>query len=150
VLAGQSRPGDGWGKSPEDQQNRRSLYIHVKRSLITPMIAGFDGPETDFTCPVRFATTQPTQALSLLNSDFVNKEARKFADYLTKQAGSDPQAQVRVALWRVLQRDPTAKEIARGVALMHDLREKDHLSADEALAAFCVVALNLNEFMYLE
>jgi len=150
VLAGQSRPGDGWGKSPEDQENRRSVYIFVKRSLITPIIAGFDGPETDFTCPVRFATTQPTQALSLLNSEFVNKEARKLAAYLRKNAGDDPKAQATLALWRVLQREPTAKEITRGVTLMQNLQQKDHLSADAALASFCVVALNLNEFMYLE
>ena len=150
VLAGQSQPGNGWGKSPEDQQNRRSIYIHVKRSLITPMIASFDGPETDFTCPVRFATTQPTQALSLLNSDFINKEARKFAAYLKTAAGNDPNAQVKFALWRVMQREPTAGEIARGAALIRSLQEKDHLNADAALASFCVVAYNLNEFMYLE
>src|SRR5205085_1458440 len=127
VLAGQSQPGNGWGKSPEDQQNRRSIYIHVKRSLITPMIASFDGPETDFTCPVRFATTQPTQALSLLNSDFVNKEARKFAAYVKKSVGDDPQAQVKLVLWRVTQREPTAPEIARGARLLQDLQQKDHL-----------------------
>src|SRR5206468_3130239 len=81
VLAGQSLPGSGWGKSTPDQENRRSIYIHVKRSLIVPMIANFDGPETDFTCPARFATTQPTQALGMLNSAFINEEARKFAQY---------------------------------------------------------------------
>ncbi len=150
VLAGQSRPGDGWGKSPEDQQNRRSIYIHVKRSLITPMIAGFDGPETDFTCPVRFSTTQPTQALSLMNSDFINKEARKFAVYLKQTAGTDPKAQVSLALWRVTQREPAAKEIARGVELIRRLQQTDRATPDAALAAFCVVALNLNEFLYLE
>ncbi len=150
VLAGQSRPGDGWGKSSEGEQNRRSIYIHVKRSLITPMIAGFDGPETDFTCPVRFATTQPTQALSLLNSDFVNKEARKFAAYLKKSAGSAPGAQVKLALERVLQRTPSTAEIARGVSLVQNLQQHDRLGADEALASFCIVALNLNEFMYIE
>jgi hypothetical protein len=150
VLAGQSRPGDGWGKSPEAQQNRRSVYIHVKRSLITPIIAGFDGPETDFTCPVRFATTQPTQALSLLNSDFINKEAHKFAAYLKSHAGPDPRAQVSLALWRVTQRAPTEREIVRGTALIDSLQRKDHVSADAALASFCIVALNLNEFLYLE
>src|SRR5262249_11406831 len=39
VLAGQSNPGDGWGKSPPEEQARRSIYIHVKRSLITPLLA---------------------------------------------------------------------------------------------------------------
>ncbi len=34
VLAGQSRPGSGWGNSSEEERNRRSVYIHVKRSLL--------------------------------------------------------------------------------------------------------------------
>ena len=36
VLAGQSRPGEGWGKSDARQAARRSIYIFVKRSLTVP------------------------------------------------------------------------------------------------------------------
>src|SRR5205814_2867905 len=32
VLAGQSVPGRGWGKSSPEEQARRSIYIHAKRS----------------------------------------------------------------------------------------------------------------------
>ena len=46
VLAGQSRPGDGWGESPPDERCRRSVYIHVKRSLLTPLLVSFDLAET--------------------------------------------------------------------------------------------------------
>ena len=55
---------------------RRSVYIHVKRSLLTPILASFDLPDPDATCPVRFATTQPTQALGMLNSDILGREAK--------------------------------------------------------------------------
>src|SRR5262249_12494515 len=41
VLAGQSMPGKGWGKSPPQEQARRSVYIHVKRSLLTPILESF-------------------------------------------------------------------------------------------------------------
>jgi len=64
VLAGQSRPGAGWGKSSPEEAARRSVYIFVKRSLVDPLIANFDGADTDFTCPVRFVTTLPTQCLT--------------------------------------------------------------------------------------
>src|SRR5439155_20680011 len=123
VLAGQSLPGSGWGKSTPDQECRRSIYIHVKRSLIMPIVASFDGPETDFTCPARFATTQPTQALGMLNSAFMNEQAKLFAAYLRAHA-PDPAARVRLALSRVLQRPPTAAEVQRGVRLIQSL-EKD-------------------------
>jgi hypothetical protein len=150
VLAGQSQPGAGWGKSTPEQQARRSVYIYVKRSLITPIIASFDGPETDFTCPSRFATTQPTQALGMINSKFINDQAKVFATYLKKQAGAKPADQVKLALWKTMQREPQVIEIARGVNYVLRLQVEDHVSADDALASFCVIALNLNEFAYLD
>src|SRR5262249_31373870 len=87
VLAGQSAPGYGWGKSSPEEQNRRSIYIHVKRSLLTPMLESFDVAETDRSTPARFTTTQPTQALGMLNSDFMNQQAARLANRLRAQAG---------------------------------------------------------------
>ena len=150
VLAGQSRPGAGWGRSSQEERNRRSVYIHVKRSLIDPVLASFDAADVDASCPVRFATTQPTQALALLNSEFIHREARQFAGYLRREAGDDAAEQVKTALWRVLQRAPTAGEIERGMELMARLQHEHGADEGHALDYFCVVALNLNEFMYLD
>ena len=122
VLAGQSMPGHNWNTSLPEEQKRRSIYLHSKRSVAIPLLANFDAADTDFTCPVRFATTQPTQALGMLNSAFVNEQAQIFADASAKQAGSDPAKQVRTALWRVLQREPTVKEINRGVTFMQTMQ----------------------------
>jgi hypothetical protein len=150
VLAGQSRPGQGWGKSSREERNRRSVYIHIKRSLPVPILAAFDAPDPDVTCPVRFATTQPTQALTLLNSAFLNEEAGVFADSLRREAGENAAARVTLALRRTMQRDPTDADVDRGVELMRGLQQDHRLSADEALRYFCLVALNLNEFVYLD
>ncbi|NRA97317.1 MAG: DUF1549 domain-containing protein, partial [Planctomycetes bacterium] len=149
VLAGQSRPGDGWPVSPPRLQARRSVYVHVKRSLVLPILATFDAADTDFTCPVRFTTNQPTQALSLMNSTFSNEQARAFAKDLATRHPGDLQGQIVLALSRVLQRVPRPDEIARGRKLCDDLRDGDGLDAETALTRFCVVALNLNEFLYL-
>ncbi|MBC8135784.1 MAG: PSD1 domain-containing protein [Fibrella sp.] len=150
VLAGQSVPGSGWDLSSPADQARRSVYIKSKRSLAVPILARFDAPETDATCPVRFATTQPTQALGMMNSAFLAEQAQVFATAIKKDAGSDPAAQVKLTLWRVFQRAPTEREIKRGLALLTDLQTKDNKTRDEALTAFCLVALNLNEFIYLD
>ncbi len=61
VLAGQSRPGAGWENSSPEDKARRSIYVHIKRSLPFPLLAAFDVADSDSPCPVRFATTQPTQ-----------------------------------------------------------------------------------------
>ena len=150
VMAGQSRPGSGWGNSPPEEQARRSIYIHVKRSLLDPVLESFDAADTDQTCPVRFVTTQPTQALGLMNSEFIQEQASVFADMLKAECDGSDQAEVRMALMRTMQRQPTDSEVQRGVQLMQSLRETHGLSRDQARKYFCLLALNLNEFVYLD
>jgi mono/diheme cytochrome c family protein len=149
VLAGQSRPGAGWEKSSPDDMRRRSIYIHIKRSLTVPLLANFDVADTDFTCPVRFATTQPTQALTLLNSVFLQEQSRELANDVQRH-GSEPRRQVAAALQRVLQREPNEAEIRRGLELVESLQRDHGETADAAMQHFCLLALNLNEFVYLD
>jgi len=150
VLSGQSMPGNGWGKSTPEEAAARSVFVHIKRSLAVPLLAVFDAPDPDTPCPVRFNTTQPTQALGMINGAFINGQAKVFADGLSKEAGPDEKAQVRLALRRVLQRTPSQAEMDRGLRFLADLRDKDKLSAGEALRRFCLLAMNLNEFIYLD
>ena len=89
VLAGQSVPGQGWPTSPPAEAARRSVYVHVKRSLLVPILATHDAADTDFSCPVRYTTTVPTQALGLLNGEFANEQAARFADRLRREAPGD-------------------------------------------------------------
>jgi hypothetical protein len=151
VLAGQSIPGKGWGKSSEEERARRSVYIHIKRSLVVPMLAQFDVADTDNTCPVRFESTVPTQALGMLNSEFMNEQARVLAERLKRDRGDDVAAQVRRGLSLALTRPITDAEVARGVKLISDLQQgEEKVSAEESLRIFCLMALNLNEYVYLD
>jgi hypothetical protein len=150
ILHGQSQPGANWGSSSPADRNRRSIYVHVKRSLVVPMFESFDAPDLDNSCPVRFTTTQPTQSLALLNSVFSQREAGIFAEFLKKHAGNDTVAQVTLALKRSLQRPPTDTEVQRGVSLIAAFQSQDKANADTALKSFCLLALNLNEFLYVD
>lgn len=150
VLAGQSVPGSGWGNSPPEEQLRRSVYIHVKRSLLTPVLLGFDLAETDRSTPVRFATTQPTQALGMLNSAFFNEQAARLAVRVRQEAGPGIESQVRRALALVTSRPAGAAEVRRGVDLIQALQHQEGANAEAALNSFCLLALNLNEFLYLD
>ena len=149
VLAGQSRPGSGWEDSSQAERARRSIYIHVKRSLDVPLLASFDMADTDFTCPVRFATTQPTQALGLMNGSFARQAADAMAADVVRRAGRDTRAQVAEVLRRVTQRPPTDEEIVEGVGLINRLQQQNE-DARTTLELFCLLALNLNEFVYLD
>jgi mono/diheme cytochrome c family protein len=150
VLAGQSAPGTGWGKSSPQEQARRSVYIHVKRSLMTPILVDFDVADNDSSCAVRFTTTQPTQALAMLNGDFVHAQAQALAQRLRREAGNDPTAQVRLALRLALVHPPDPASVERGLNLLVALQKKNGLTADAALDLYCLTVLNLNEFLYLD
>jgi hypothetical protein len=161
VMAGQSKPGQGWGSSPPEEQARRSIYAHWKRSLLTPILADFDAADTDTSCPVRFVTTQPTQALGMMNGAFLQKQARVFADRARREAlaaaeqpgataGDDTARIVRRALEIALVRPITDKEVADGVALVDRLEDTDGVSPSRAMELYCLMVLNLNEFAYLD
>ena len=150
VLAGQSMPGHNWGRSTPEEAASRSVFVHIKRSLALPILAAFDAPDPDAPCPVRFTTTQPTQALALINSSFLAQQSRLLGKLAADKAGGERAAQVEFVLRRVLQREPTAAEIDRGVKFIVQAQEAEKLAHEEALRQFCLVALNLNEFVYLE
>jgi len=150
VLSGQSRPGEGWGRSSPEEQSRRSVYVHVKRSLVLPILSDFDFSDTDSSCAVRFSTTQPAQALGMINGKFAHDQAATFAARLKAEAGSDTAAQVRRALRLALGRQATTDDVDRGLRLISTLKVKHRVDENEALRLYCLTVLNLNEFMYLD
>lgn len=149
VLLTQSMPGKGWGKSTPDQQNRRSIYIHVKRSLLEPLLTAFDLPDVDSSCEARFVTTQPQQALTLLNSEFSNRQAQKLAKRV-QQNSSEPRLQVAESIRIALAREPSSTELSTGLELIADFQQQHSYSYDQALQQWCLVVLNLNEFLYVD
>ncbi len=154
VLATQSVPGAGWGNSPPEEQARRSLYIHVKRTLPVPILADYDVADPDASCPVRFVTTQPTQALGMMNGDFLHAQAREFAARVRQEAGGtnadQTAAMVRRAVEIALVRPASDAEVNRGVALIDTLETTDGIDPGRALELYCLMVLNLNEFVYLD
>ena len=150
VMSGQSVPGNGWEKSSEEEQARRSVYIFVKRSLITPILQDFDFPETDGSCEARFATTQPAQAFGMLNSDFIHEQAERFSERLKRECGDDSRGQVLRALSLLYSVPPPESDVHRFLQLMHDFEIKHGKTKDESLKLFCLAALNLNRFIYLD
>ena len=150
VLATASRPGGAWGNSSDEDRNRRSVYIFVKRSLHEPFLSAFDWADTDNTCDVRFVTTVPTQTLTLLNSKFLNDSAEALAKYVEKKAPDDIKAQVTHALHNATHRKPTDQDIQDGLDLIKDLKANTKANQEDAMHRFCLLVLNLNEFLYLD
>ncbi len=79
VVAGGSRPGRGWGWSSEAEQNQRSVYAFVKRTMVYPFFEIFDYTNTESSLGVRPVTTVAPQALLMLNGAFVHACAERIA-----------------------------------------------------------------------
>ena len=150
VLATQSKPGHNWNISPSDVAARRSIYIHVKRSVIPPELAVFDFPDTDSSCEARFNTTQASQALNLLHSEFVRTQSRHLAERARSEAGDQLRDQVSRVFWICLQREPDKASVEEGLGFIERLVSDYHLEESEAMREFCLMTLNLNEFVYLD
>ena len=148
VKAGQSKPGSGWGNSSPVQQNRRSVYIHVKRSLLTPLLSAFDFPDPDLTCEARFMTLQPAQALTMMNSEFIHQQAKRLAE----SAGADlPDDQfVDKVVRATLGREATENEISEGIALINKLKSDHKLSKDRVRSLYALTVMNWNEFLFVD
>ncbi|MDZ4779388.1 MAG: PSD1 and planctomycete cytochrome C domain-containing protein [Planctomycetia bacterium] len=148
------------------EQWRRSVYVFVKRSVLVPMLEGFDAPNATTTCDRRLVTTVPTQSLQLMNNVFGNDQALLMAQRLRREAGAELPAQIDRAYWLAFQRPVTdgqraaAVEFVQAETEQHVARLKDdasvyeadraNVAAERALADFCHVLLNANEFVYVE
>jgi len=146
VLATSSKPGSVWRPSPGDTANRRALYIHAKRSIKLPILANFDSPERDFSCPTRFATTVPTQALTMLNSERMSE----FSDRFAARLKGDLDEKIKEAFLLATSREISDGELHELKILADDLRSKHHVPEDQLISRLCLLILNLNETIYLD
>ncbi len=133
--------GHGGWKDEEDGPNvwRRSIYVYRWRALAFPMFQVFDMPEQNVTAGARNVSTVPTQALTLLNNEFVLGQAQLFADRVKKDAGDDPARQIDLAYQIALARPPSQEELAVAMGFLKN----------QSLVDMTDVLLNLNEFVYI-
>ncbi len=118
---------------------RRSVYVYRRRSLGFPFFDTFDLPDQNQTAAARNVSTVATQALTLMNNEFVLNQAELFAKRLENEAPKDVDRQIELAYRIALSRSPSVDETA--VA-------KD-LVVERSLSDLTNVILNLNEFLYL-
>jgi hypothetical protein len=151
VLAGLSMPDSKteWPTSPPEDENRRSVYVAIKRALQVPILGTHDQADTDSSCPVRYTTTVPTQALGMLNGTFTNEAAAAFAARLRREA-PDLEGQVRRAIRLTTGRVPGEDEVRKDVGFVRDLMGKANLREADALRQYCLLVINTNEFVYLD
>jgi hypothetical protein len=160
-LNGENRPGPILPMHGEDL--RRSIYVQVRRSRPLAVLDMFDLPSLDPNCTARTPSTVAPQSLLLMNSDFVLGGSDVLAARLTRDAGTDPAAKIRLAWQLVYGRVPSEAESAAAQKFIADqtlrLTESAKPIADpkqqpnpEAAAwtTLCQALLSSNEFLYVD
>jgi len=160
----------GWKSSAdEEERNRRSIYVFVKRNTRYPMFESFDMPDTHESCPRRNVTTSPVQALTLLNSDLTLQWAQAFAGRVIESAGANFNRQIETAFRLAYSRLPDESEnnMAREFFQRHRSLVAERAGKGEELALppklpksfdpshaatlvdFCHMLINANEFVFI-
>jgi hypothetical protein len=147
------RSGNGEVNTPNDANgNRRSIYLQVRRSQPLTFLQLFDQPVIETNCTRREISTVASQALTLLNSDFMTKKAEAFAERVLKENAKDPGSH---ALRLAFARAPTKTE-ARLFAKFLDQQTQQHAKTQpkdarrRAVADLCHMLLSANEFAYVD
>jgi len=89
----------------------RTVYGFVDRQNLPNLFRTFDFAGPDTTCPQRFTTTVPQQALYLLNSPFIEAQAKRLGAR-SGVTSADDEERIRVIYRLAYQREPSAEELA--------------------------------------
>jgi len=155
---------------------RRSLYVQVRRSQPVAMLKAFDAPVMETNCDRRPSSTVATQALMLMNSNFIVRQARAFSAHAVRDAGrlqagngvsatgtsraphTPWQNQVARAWYLAYGRPPDPRDVETAMRFL--ARQREFLArhptskkADperEAFTNFCQVLIGSNEFLYVD
>ena len=139
-------PTSGW---------RRSLYLTSRRNYHIPIFGVFDTPHMTTNCTTRDRSTVVLQALTMLNDEFVQRQAMFFAARVSELAPVGKR--IELAFQVALSRSPTDREAELSRDFVTDqikneraagTAEKD--TGQKALESFCHMILNTNEFLYIE
>ncbi len=134
----------------ETEESYRSVYVPVIRNLANRLFEAFDFPEPSETRGARDITTGPSQALFMMNNEFVRKQAAIAAERLIATR-VDNAGRVRYAFQQVLSREPSPAELDRALERLREIsesldskgtREGSEADASSWLASFMAAALD--------
>jgi hypothetical protein len=134
-----------WETSSGPEGRKRSIYVFQRRSLNLPLLETFDAAVPNSSCDRRRQSVTALQPLTMYDGDFVNSEAKYFADRVLKEAGPDTGEQIQRAFLIAFGRPPSSGELAKVQIFLASVSSKK-----DALLGVCRVLLNSNEFLYVD
>ncbi len=131
--------------SPDNK--RRTFYAKVSRHSLDGLLRLFDFPDPNITADKRTVTAVPLQQLFVLNSEFMERQAKALAARLTSGPGDDAE-KVRRAFPLLYARPATETEVTMAVEFLKPTDEpRGPLNRWEQYAQ---VLLGANEFLFVD
>ncbi len=130
-------------------RNRRTVYLPVlRKSQLSDVdvLNLFDFPDPNVAKGRRDVTTVPAQALYLMNSPFLIRQAREAARALLAVPGMTDEERAGKFLRAALGRSPEPAEITRALEFLGHTGEG--LAREEAWARYCHAVFASSEFLF--
>jgi hypothetical protein len=131
-----------------DGSRHRSVYLPILRDRLPDVLELFDFAEPSLVTGARETTNVPLQALYLMNSPFVQAQARALAARLMKNRSSEDE-QIRRAFLHCYCREPDAVERQLAVEFLAAARQQaatHEKSGEDVFASYCQALLAAAEF----
>ncbi|BCX50241.1 hypothetical protein HAHE_41490 [Haloferula helveola] len=131
----------------DSYQDYRSVYLPIVRDALPSSLALFDGADANIVTGAREETNIPSQALYLMNNDFVLTQAKSMATRLMEHT-DDKDEWIRMSFLLCYGRVPNGYEVsaANGFFAQFRFGQDDDLSV---LTTYCHSLLAAAEFRYL-
>lgn len=146
---------DGRGKpqqsGPLDGAGRRSVYIGVRRNFLPPIWLAFDYPMTVTSIGHRGTSTVPSQALILMNNEFVTKQAARWVDRM-QGLYADPKVRLEAMFQNAYARPIEAVEVEKSLQFLTSQIKHYGESSDAEFRAWADLAhvmINSKEFIFI-
>ena len=145
------------GMSTPTSHWRRSIYVLSRRNYNVSMLSVFDMPVITTNCTSRNSSAVVLQSLTMLNDEFILRQADFFAARVASREEARPEKWIESAFRLALTRGPTAKELAwsgrflKDQATTYRAAQLPPAQAEQkALASLCHMLLSTSEFLYVD
>ena len=142
---------DGRGKpesGPLDGDGRRSVYLQVRRNFLPPLFLAFDYPLPISTEGRRGVSAVASQALLMLNNEFVNQQASLWASRTLGTARTSEE-RIRDMYLRAFARPPAEEELNEVRAFVSSRAESLGGDAPQAWSDLAHALFNTAEFLFV-
>ena len=121
----------------DDKNTKRSVYGFISRRKLDGTLALFDFPNPNNTAETRNVTNVPVQRLYFMNSPFVERQAKLFAERFE----GAPEARIRAMYREAFGRAPDSEEMRLGL---------EYTKSGDRWPAYAQALLSSNEFLFVD